>query len=300
MSRTCTSLFAAVACCLTVATASVRAAEPKGDSLGEYLVAQGYTKVPLSGVPGSDLFLTMTIAGQQAKVIIDTGSGDSLLHPGVAKRAKLTLSEKEEERIGIGGKTKVRSAKLTDYSLGGLNGPTLVVEVEEDPIIFDPKRGGLACDGLLGSAVLDAFSAVIDYSEPALYLIEPWRKEKRLQGKWQAKSVVKAGENLPAAAEQMSLVIDQDTLTLRSGKSEQKLTLVVGSLRQKPVKMSLGAGDPDQNAGGIFEFVGDDLRICLRQTKAEKEEDRFPTEFESTKENGFLLLTFKRVKAETK
>jgi uncharacterized protein (TIGR03067 family) len=286
---------------LFVAAQVVPAAEPKPTPLGQCLLEQGYTKVPLqSENSGQLLFLPTTVCGQKAKLFLDTGSTDSLLTPALAKRAKLTLSEKYETRIGVGGKTSVRSARLSDYSIGGLTGPAIVVEVEDDPIVFDPKRGGVEADGLIGSAVLEAFSAVVDFSEPAVYLIEPWRKEKRLQGKWQAKAVVKAGEDLPAAAERTSLVIEQDKLTMRSGENEQKLKLVVGSLRQKPVNMSLESGEKDKNTVGVFEFDGDELRICLRQTKAEKEEDRFPKKFESTKENGFLLFTFTRVKEEKK
>jgi uncharacterized protein (TIGR03067 family) len=293
--------FLVVFCLFTSSRLHADDKRPQLGSDGTYDLARileeiGYSKVELVGLLGHHC-LTVKIAGHTASLVIDTATQRTMLHPKTAEKAKLSMPDKYERRIGIGGETKVRLATLSSYSLGKLAGVPVDVEVEDDPIIFDEKRGGLKADGLLGADILEYYSAVIDYSGPAVYFIEPWRKEKRLQGKWLAKSCVQSGQDVEGLTD-TSIEFVQDQIVYRSGGQETKYRLVVGSLAQKPVKMNWATEDPKKTAAGIFKFDGEDLIICMQGNKVPDTPNKFPNKFESTKENEFVLFRFQRAKAE--
>lgn len=269
------------------------------DPLGVALKATGYVEIPLERTPGQ-LHVAVTVGDLKFRAHLDTGSTGSVLSQAVAKKLGLKLSENTSKHLGIGGTAEMRSTTLTGWSVGGLPQADIEVCVEEKPVVLtDDKPDQM----ILGDDFLHHYSAVIDYSKPAIYLIEPVKKEKRLQGKWRATTISERGEIFTEKeVGGCCLAIRDDNLTFFNNDKPTNYRLVVHTIyADKPVQMNWVPTDPelpkDAKATAIYRFDTDDtLTIALRGPTSKKGE--FPTEFKSTKENGYTVITFKRAVAE--
>ena len=118
---------------------------------------------------------------------------------------------------------------------------------------------------------------------------------KKFDGAWVFTSWDHAGEALPAEArETAKWTIKGGKYTFEFGGMTEEGTIKLDPAK-KPATIDLAITD-GQDKGksqvGIYKIDGDTITVCLARPGAN---DR-PTEFKSTEENGFILVTVKRAK----
>lgn len=118
----------------------------------------------------------------------------------------------------------------------------------------------------------------------------------KLQGKWQAVSSNRGGQDDPNAARH-SMTFDKDTVVIKAGDR----TIVKGTFKLDPAKspkhidiaIEEGSDDVKGKTGrGIYELEGDTLKWAVAQPgEAER-----PTGFGSTEGTRNMVVTLKRAK----
>jgi hypothetical protein len=139
--------------------------------------------VPIETV-GGRLMLTVTLDGQPARFILDTGAVRSLVTPEAVARLRLRLDEWVDSTVmGVGGYRRHRNADPRSITLGGLalHRRTLT---QDTSLTVGILPGGGAADGLLGRDFLSLYDVMIDPGAGRLSLYDargcagrflPWR-----------------------------------------------------------------------------------------------------------------------------
>ncbi|WP_020471842.1 TIGR03067 domain-containing protein [Zavarzinella formosa] len=141
---------------------------------------------------------------------------------------------------------------------------------------------------LLGLALCLTGIAQGDEAAAKKYLAE-------MAGTWKVVTMKKAGEEAPAEfSKEVTIVIKDNTMTLKIGKEDEKSATLVVDPTQKPVTLDMTPKD-GPNAGkqmlGLVTLDKDILTICLTDDKEGKTR---PKELTSTKDNKNLLLVLKK------
>jgi len=130
--------------------------------------------LPLRRAPDGKLFLTATVQGQPATLLLDTG-GSQFLDLAVARRLGLDLADATEPGYGLsGGPVAVKLAQV-DLKLGDLSVTGLPVScIDLGPLRDLHLRQGIPVfDGILGSELLATLRARVDYEKLTLELRRP-------------------------------------------------------------------------------------------------------------------------------
>ncbi len=125
------------------------------------------------------------------------------------------------------------------------------------------------------------------------------KDEDRLQGLWQAESLVANGQDAPAEAVKVfQLRFKGSAIAFLPDNREHAFAL---DSTAEPKALDLTPGDGKEKgkklACAIYELDGDTLRICMDK---EGTADKRPTEFKAAAGSGLALLVLKRVKEEKK
>lgn len=117
------------------------------------------TVAVLDGLP----IVTIIANGAPLTLILDTGSGRTVLSPSAAQRIRAETPRIELARplSGINGTTATQEIELNSFAVGQMPIPWRRLLVA--PIV-SPKILGVEADGLLGADVLSQFAVDIDFS----------------------------------------------------------------------------------------------------------------------------------------
>lgn len=118
---------------------------------------------------------------------------------------------------------------------------------------------------------------------------------KKLDGSWVPESALLAGQAMPdEVIKSITLTLKGDKYTVELGGQTDAGEVKVDA-KAKPAAMDI-TGKVGPNAGktikAIFELSGDTLKVCYTFEGTTR-----PTEFKSTQENKFFLVTYKRKKS---
>ena len=106
---------------------------------------------------GARLYVDATINGKPCRFKIDTGSFKSSLWLASLPRLGLRTTGETTENVGIGGVASDGHARFDSLALGDL------VRLDAGKILVKDRPDTQGCDGLLGSDILRASGAVIDF-----------------------------------------------------------------------------------------------------------------------------------------
>ena len=117
---------------------------------------------------------------------------------------------------------------------------------------------------------------------------------KALDGTWKPVSAEFGGAKLPEGElSKITLQIDGNKYTVQVDKAVDKGTVTADATKKPKAMDILGVEGPNKGKTmlAIYELDKDTLRICYDVKGKER-----PTEFASSKEKPFFLVTYKRAK----
>ena len=120
------------------------------------------------------------------------------------------------------------------------------------------------------------------------------KDKKSLEGKWMPMSAELAGAKLSdVQLSTISLTIENGTFTVQAGKSIDKGTLKFNSAAAPKTVDIVGTDGPNKGKTllAIYEVQKETLRICYDLAGKNR-----PTEFATSKEKPFFLVTYQRAK----
>ena len=142
-------------------------------SLVEFLMQNGYTRVPLSKSGIGHFHTEGTLDGRDLSVLVDTGAGSTVFSLDIARELGLTLTRLEMRGGGAGAaELDVYGIREARFRLGQIM-PQIAMLLAMDLTHVNQAaalRGSGPIDAVLGADVLEAHSAVIDYGSSSLYL----------------------------------------------------------------------------------------------------------------------------------
>ena len=117
---------------------------------------------------------------------------------------------------------------------------------------------------------------------------------KAFEGKWQVTGISEGGKADPAeSVKELSVVIAGDKMSVFEGKEKAKEYIISLDPTKTPKQIELVAdGEAKKKAGGIYEFKGNTLKICVDEAGKVR-----PTGFEGgTEQKTWSVITLERVK----
>jgi predicted aspartyl protease len=143
--------------------------------LGSLLTAEGYLVVGLAQSSSGLLEVPARVGGSAATLYLDTGAIRTCFDQASAQRLELCTRRTEDRASGLGvGDQPVSYVAMKAFCIG----PCSLPAIEAMMIDFShinkvrQERGDRPVDGVLGSDILAARAAVLDYGSLALYLRE--------------------------------------------------------------------------------------------------------------------------------
>jgi uncharacterized protein (TIGR03067 family) len=264
--------------------------------LRKFLEGKGYVRYPLRRDDFGSLYIAVTIGGKERVGLLDTGATATVMSDRLAKELDLDLTRERRRSEAIGGSVWMRESHVPKSLATSSFCFAADVFVYENYDKVIPSKSDL----LIGMNVLRYHNAVIDATEPALYTLDPFKVETRLDGEWQLVASTREGEEL--AKEDLGdgkLMIKGDELVHRGRDgSTLRFALFLSDLDKETRGMTWRWMEGPGQHMVIYKVDGDLLTVCGNFTgsKAMKQ----PTKFASTKDNGMTINQFRRVKAEKK
>ena len=143
------------------------------ETLKDFLINKGYSKVKLKFTKTNHFEIKATINGIKGRFILDTGASNSCVGFEAIARFNLKVKDSEIKAVGAGasdmltqisnsntvkvGKWKKNRVALILFNLSHVNNG--LINHDADPV-----------DGILGADILKKGKAVIDYEKKYLYL----------------------------------------------------------------------------------------------------------------------------------
>ena len=142
-------------------------------SLVEFLLRNGYTRVPLSKSGIGHFHTDGTLNGRAVSVLVDTGAGGTVLSLDIARAMGLALTKLEMQGGGAGAAQldvyRIHEASLRLGEITPKVSELLALDLTHVNRAAE-LRGSDPIDAVLGADALEAHAAVIDYGSSSLYL----------------------------------------------------------------------------------------------------------------------------------
>ncbi len=141
-------------------------------SISEFLEESGYVPVELRPTPVGHLELDAVVNGHQARMLVDTGAGATVIDRAAADRWNVARQVVEGEALGCVTFGSVESATLDQLKLSDLE----MVDVAVTVLDLTHINAGLEqkkaepIDGIIGSDLMVKRDAVIEYASSILHL----------------------------------------------------------------------------------------------------------------------------------
>jgi hypothetical protein len=133
----------------------------------------GFAAVPLRELSTGHHLVDLTLNGQKATFILDTGANASVVHAAAGKRLGLPDKGTPAGAFGLGGGMKAQQVTLERLEIGGVpirRGRIMTADLSQlVQVLGTVSRGEIA--GIIGQDVMKEHRAVIDVAGPILYLV---------------------------------------------------------------------------------------------------------------------------------
>jgi predicted aspartyl protease len=139
------------------------------------LTAEGYLAVSLVRSSSGLLEIPAQVAGSAATFFLDTGAPRTCLDHAKAQRLELSPRQTDDRTLGVGGAGQPASyVAMPDFSIGLCSMPGVEAAMMDLSHVnkVRERRGDRPIDGVVGSDILDARAAILDYDGLTLYLRE--------------------------------------------------------------------------------------------------------------------------------
>jgi predicted aspartyl protease len=137
---------------------------------------RGLRAVPIQVSDDYNLYVSGSVNGKPARLMIDTGSFATLLHRSFVRRMRIATQETPYSSSAVNLKERgVRVARIRKLSVGSVDiiGKEVGVIDLEGLIherLLEPRDGGAPVAGLLGGETLRSHHGIIDFGTRTLYL----------------------------------------------------------------------------------------------------------------------------------
>lgn len=146
------------------------------DTVGQALCQLGFTAIPLRELRSGHHLVSVTLNGQAATFVVDTGANVTVLDAALAE--KFGLKPRLGLRgaaVGLGGSTGARQWSLEELRVGPVAArQETIVTTDLSQVTHALSRlSDEPVSGIVGQDVMKAQQAVIDVAGPTLHLLEP-------------------------------------------------------------------------------------------------------------------------------
>ncbi len=132
---------------------------------------------------------------------------------------------------------------------------------------------------------------ILSLAVPAMLRADDKDDLKKFDGAWKIIHIEREGKTLPAErTNAMGVIVKDGKITIRDGSNEDTATLKIDSSK-KPGTIDFVPLDSKSGALGIYQFDGDNLKLCWAAVGNER-----PTQFASTVEGTTRLFVLTREK----
>jgi uncharacterized protein (TIGR03067 family) len=118
---------------------------------------------------------------------------------------------------------------------------------------------------------------------------------KKFEGDWTFTAWESAGQSLPPEARDIAKwSVKGDKYSFEMGEEKEEGTIKLDPAKKPAtIDFTITSGrDKGKDQPGIYKVDGDTITICLARPGAKER----PSDFKSTEENGFILVTVKKAK----
>ncbi|GHC41524.1 retropepsin-like aspartic protease [Roseibacillus persicicus] len=144
--------------------------ECRGLTVRQLLELRGYESFKYE-LRSNSIVIPGKMNGMDAKFLVDTGAGTSLLHLESARRSKCKVGPLDEKVYGVAGETEAAWTDVPSLTFGesGFKDIQILAADLEEDLTPEEKKVMKSEDMLLGADLLEQLEAVIDYKERRIF-----------------------------------------------------------------------------------------------------------------------------------
>ena len=143
------------------------------DSLKDFLINKGYSKIKLKLTKTSHFEIKAAINGVKGRFILDTGASTSCVGFEAIERFQLKVKDSEIKAVGAGASgMQTKISKSNDLKIGNWKKNRTALILFNLTHINEglQHHNTMPVDGIIGADILKKGKAIIDYEKKYLYL----------------------------------------------------------------------------------------------------------------------------------
>lgn len=269
------------------------------------LLDAGYIAIPIQrGRVSGWWFVEVEVEGKRTTMMVDTGAS------GFGTVSLVTSRRLGFNPIGpaaIGTMPTMNNVPVyhdvyTCLKVGPFIQMAPIEVLDNDGLHTVVSGDGVAnYSGLLGTAMLSHYSAVIDYPSATLYLLDPRRREPGLAGEWEAVEMTSKGERTRFRPGARRLAFGDELRLLRDGDRSVASYTLDSAPGVRAMQWHHRYTDAGRKPGGwsdryLYRLTGDELVLCGRVYNR-RSADGFPlVKIDGSATSPYDVVTFRRVR----